>query len=250
MCYNVNQEFSEEEAKALEEEYGVDAKYLSRGSSPHIHRYLLKGFAHPKLIVLADNEPSKLQEFNWGLIPFWTKTSEQADDIAKKTLNAKSETIFKLPSFRSPIKKKRCLIPVAGFYEWMDHKGKKYPHYIYPKVRPFFTLGGIWEEWTDKETGEIRKTASIITTAANPIMAKIHNSKKRMPLILQDDIALDWISPELKEEDIASLMNPYDQKKMAFHTISKLITSRNENPNVEEVMEPVEYPELSEELYV
>ncbi len=147
----------------------------------------------------------------WGLVPFWVKSAEQAGDIANKTLNAKAETIFQLPSFRAAILKRRCIIPVNGFYEWRHFGKKTYPYFIYPKDRSYFCLAGIWEEWTDRETGEIKKTCSIITTAANPLMEQIHNTKMRMSLILNVTDAKRWISPDLKKPDIEILMKPFGQ---------------------------------------
>jgi putative SOS response-associated peptidase YedK len=207
-------------------------------------RYHLNGFAHPKLGVIASDKPNELQKMEWGLIPFWVKNAEQAADIANKTLNAKAETIFQLPSFRAAIVKRRCIIPVSGFYEWRHFKKKTYPYFIYPENNNLYQLAGIWEEWTDKETGEIRKSCSIITTAANGMMEQIHNTKKRMPLILDAENARIWVSSGLEKEEIESLMKPIEASKMKAHTISRLVTSRTENSNVAEVAAKEEYDEL------
>ena len=160
------------------------------------------------------------------------------------TLNAKSETIFEKPSFRSSIGSKRCLLFVKGFYEWRDYNKKKYPYYIHLKNQSVFTFGGIYESWVNKSTGEIINSVSIITTEANPLMAEIHNSKKRMPLILNGAAMNKWIDPKIDKETITQLMKPFDESQMTAHTISKLITSRSENPNQEKVKEIFEYPEL------
>lgn len=94
------------------------------------------------------------------------------------------------------------IIPVSGFYEWRHFKKKTYPYFIHPEDLSFFQLAGIWEEWTDKETGEIKRTCSIITTAENPLMEQIHNTKKRMPLILDQEAAIKWVYSELTKEEI------------------------------------------------
>lgn len=172
------------------------------------------------------------------------KNAEQAADIANKTLNAKAETIFELPSFRAAILKRRCIIPVTGFYEWRHFKKKTYPYFIYPEGSKVYFLAGIWEEWTDKETGEIKRTCSILTTAANGMMEQIHNTKKRMPLILDSINARKWLSPGLNKEEIESLMKPLATSKMKAHTISRLVTSRTENSNVPEVAARKDYEEL------
>jgi len=207
-------------------------------------RFHLNGFAHPKIGVIANDEPNELQEMEWGLVPFWVKSADQAADIANKTLNAKAETIFELPSFRAAILKRRCIIPITGFSEWRNYKSKTYPYFIHPDELGIFQVAGIWEEWTDKETGEIKRTCSIITTEANLLMAQIHNAKKRMPLTLDVDNAKKWIQSDLKKEEIQELMNPISMEKMAAHTISRLVTSRTEDSNVEQVTENEEYAEL------
>ena len=120
MCYHVNQysmDFDEDFKVTIPEHFVKDKQ----------DRYHLNGFAHPKLGVIASDKPNKLQEMEWGLIPFWVKNAEQAADIANKTLNAKAETIFQLPSFRAAIVKRRCIIPLSGFYEWRHYKKKTYP---------------------------------------------------------------------------------------------------------------------------
>lgn len=237
MCYHVNQsslDFDEDFKVTVPEHYLTESR----------DRYHLNGFAHPMLWVIGTDKPGELQKMEWGLIPFWVKNAEQAADIANKTLNAKAETVFTLPSFRAAIKQRRCIIPVTGFYEWRHFKKKTYPYFIHPYGISFFPLAGIWEEWTDKETGEIRKTCSIITTAANGMMEQIHNTKKRMPLILNHEAALKWISRDLKKEEIQELMNPISINNMEAHTISRFITSRTENSNVREITKEKSYAEL------
>ena len=122
---------------------------------------------------------------------------------------------------------------------------KKYPYYIQLKQQDTFAFGGIYGSWVNTETGEIQSTCAVITTAANPLMEMIHNVKKRMPLIFDKDSMLDWIKPKLEQEEIRSLMKPFDENKMMAHTISKLISSKTDNPNVPEVKQEFLYPELN-----
>jgi putative SOS response-associated peptidase YedK len=206
--------------------------------------YRLSGFSFAKVPVLTSEDPDKVQAFNWGLIPKWSKDEEQANELKIHTLNARSETVFEKPSFRSSISKKRCLLFVKGFHEWREFNKKKYPYYIHLKDQEVFTLGGIYESWVNKETGELFNTTSIITTEANPLMEKIHNSKKRMPLILTGDAMQQWIDPTINKERITDLMRPFDEKKMLAYTISKLITSRKEDPNQEKVKKEFVYEDL------
>ncbi|HLG34346.1 MAG TPA: SOS response-associated peptidase family protein [Bacteroidia bacterium] len=133
----------------------------------------------------------------------------------------------------------------AGFYEWHTIGKKKYPYYTSLKEQPFFSMGCLYENCVNRETGEMKSTFSIITVAANPMMEKIHNSKKRMPFILPAEKEKLLIEKELPKEKIQQLMIPFVEDKMQAHTISKLITDRTRNSNVEEVMEKQAYPELA-----
>lgn len=175
----------------------------------------LNGFAHPLMPVLSVDNGRSLNLYQWGLVPFWAKDMS----IGKNTLNAKSETIFELPSFRNSIAKNRCIIPVTGFYEW-KHQGKeKLKHFIHPKERPFFNLAGIYSIWKDPTTNDYIPTFSIITTVANTLMADIHNTKKRMPLIIDNHNVDAWIDPTLNKDGIKMLMNPCDDSQMLAEPI-------------------------------
>lgn len=200
--------------------------------------YHANGFAHPLLPVVANDEQKAIFMFKWGLVPFWVKTPEDAAKLANQTLNAKSETIFEKPSFKDSIVSRRCIIPVDGFFEW-KHEGKdKIPYFIHPKKHPFFLLAGIYSHWKNP-FGDIETTFSIITTEANELMAEIHNTKKRMPLMI-DQANLDaWIDPDLPKSGIIELMEPCDDREMAAYTISKDIGNPKVNSNIREITQPV-----------
>jgi len=207
--------------------------------------YHADGFTFLQMPVITQKEPGHIQFFNWGLIPHWVKTKADAEKLRTQTLNARSETVFERPSFRSYIPNNRCLIPADGFFEWMDFQKKKYPHLVQMQNRQLFCFAGICSSWTDKETGEHINTFSILTTDANPMLAKIHNIKKRMPVIIPPQLYQKWLAPDLTKEEISSFFVPYPEKEMRNHTISKLITSRTENSNVPEVAVPFTFPELA-----
>lgn len=205
--------------------------------------YLSDGFAHHMMPVTTAEEPNVIQPAMWGLVPSWAKTMEAAKDIAVKTLNAVSETIYEKPSFKNYIGKYRCLIWTNGFYEWQwkDVKGKtKIPYFIYMPDQQPFTFGGIYSKWVNQETGEITLTFSIITTAANQLLSEIHNNKKRMPLIIPADKRDTWLS-EIDKDEIISLMQPLPDGILQAHPISKLITSRTQDNNVPEVQQEYKY---------
>jgi putative SOS response-associated peptidase YedK len=235
MCYHVSIP-SKEKVKKSYSEVTMMKEWLS---ADH-----LSGFAFKDTPVITLENPGEIQVYSWGLIPNWVKNEKQAGELRLQTLNARSETIFEKPSFRTAIKKKRCLVLVDGFFEWRDHKSKKYPYFIYLKHQEAFALGGVYETWVSQETGEIKNTFSIITTEANPLMAGIHNTKLRMPFILSKENEKVWMDPSLDQKKIHQLLIPFDQEQMSAHTISRLITSRVENPNCPAVKEIFLYPEL------
>ncbi|MDD5184943.1 MAG: SOS response-associated peptidase [Paludibacter sp.] len=209
------------------------------------YHYLVSGFSQPALAVVKEDG---LFLYEWGLIPSWVKDAQTAFDIRSKTLNAVGETAFEKPSYRKSIATQRCLFPVSGFYEWREFKGMKYPYYIQLAEQDYFSLGALYDHWVNPETGEIYNTFSIVTTPANPMMEKIHNLKKRMPLILSDDDRMKWIDPGLKKEDIKSLIKPFPESKMTAFTISRTANNARMNRDYPEIQTKVMYPELEEML--
>jgi len=183
MCYHTKQTKS-----AQELQHRFNAKF------DNIEEYrpsVYNGFQHPKTPIITNQKTDTIQLYNWGLIPFWAKD----DGIKKNTLNARMETIHEKPSFRNVVKN-RCLILADGFYEWqwLDEKGKKKQKYELTLLEnQAFAFAGLWSEWVDKSTGEIRYTYTILTTEANELMAKIHNTKKRMPVIVATDTEQNWL---------------------------------------------------------
>lgn len=203
--------------------------------------YLVSGFTHPMLPVITDDEMTLKQ---WGLIPEWTTDRHQADELQNMTLNAVGETVFEKPSFRRNILSRRCLLPVSGFYEWREFRNAKYPYFVHPKDASGFLLGSLYDRWTDPLTGEHHDTFSIISTPANPLMEVIHNVKKRMPLILDDDAADRWLNPATSPNELKMLIKPYDENKMDAYTISKAAGNPNFDRNIPEILNPVKYSEL------
>ena len=148
------------------------------------------GFVHPKVSCITKDNPNTISNLSWGLIPEWSKT----EDIKKYTLNARIETINEKPSFKNA---KRCVIFADGFYEWewLDPKGRKKQKYLieYPDSE-LFGFAGLYDQWVNKETGEILESCSIVTTAAEGIMKEIHNSKLRMPVTVNIDSMSKWLN--------------------------------------------------------
>lgn len=256
MCFNVSITRRADEIEEL-----FNARFIEPERFKQI--FHVSAFSTPYLPVITGDRPEDIQLYQWGLIPHWVRDLGKAEKMRYHTGNARDDTIFKKPSYRDPIRKKRCLILVDGFYEWQEVRGKNYPHYIHLTDRRSFALAGIWDLWkepttleskassgSESGTGEewasnvIHHTFSVITTKANPLMERIHNKKKRMPVILRNEDHQAWLSDSLDVEAIAGLLQPYDESDMAAYTVSKLVSQRNVNNNVPEVMEPHEYPEL------
>ena len=202
------------------------------------------GFTFPLWPVLAMNHPGHLLPAQWGLIPAWVKLAEEARKLRTFNLNARSETIFEKPSFRGPARYNRCLVPSTGFIEWQDAGKKKLPYFICLEGRELFSLAGLSSTWVDPATGEVVDTFCILTTEANPMLAKIHNSKKRMPVILSREAERRWLDPVQTEKDLHPMFQPYPEQRMRAWTIGPLVSSRCENTNVETVLKPHTYPEL------
>ena len=143
------------------------------------------------------------------------------------TINAKADTIFDKPSFRHSIMSKRCIVPSTGFFEWR-HEGKdKVPYFIQVINEEIFSMGGIFDVWDNPQTGEIYHSFSIITSEANYLMEYIHNTKKRMPVILSPEDEKRWIDPNLNKEGIKDLLKPFDADKMNAYIINKDFLRKN-----------------------
>ena len=237
MCYNVS---TKKISKETEKQFKV--KIDPAITLPT--NYYLSGFTQPLVPIISALQPEIITAFNWGLIPDFCKTDLDAKDMQTKTLNAKSETVFTLPSFKNSIREKRCLVIVDGFYEWRTIGKQKYPYFIKYKDNDVFAMGGIFNDWVNKQTGEQTKTFSIITTPANDVMAKIHNTKLRMPFILPKGTEHEWLNVNLSENEIAHMMKPLENGLLDAFPISKLITNKNKNPDSPEVQVPFHYPEL------
>lgn len=176
-------------------------------------RYHVSAFTHEEYpIITADPE---IQLFRWGLIPFWTDSLEDAVTIRNRTANARAETIFTKPSFREPIRRRRCLVPASGFFDWRHERQGKVPYYITVPDNPVLAFAGIYDRWHNRECDEWVCTYSIITTQANPLMRYIHNTNFRMPVILHPQDEQRWLDPDLTQEQIADLLRPFPSEQMA-----------------------------------
>jgi putative SOS response-associated peptidase YedK len=234
MCFTVNVNLIKEE---LENRYGATL------IDPDKYRpsYYYHAFGLPSLPVICSEEPSEIRQLTWGLIPSWTKNTDEANIIRFKTFNARCETISAKRSFSSAFRSKRCIVPVKGFYEWQHIGNEKIPWYIYHYNNEILSMAGIYDNWIESNTGEIFSTFSIVTTEANDLMANIHNSGKRMPVILSKTAETQWINASISESDAVKMLIPCPSDILSAHTISPLINSKSANRNTPELIDPYNY---------
>ncbi len=207
------------------------------------------GFEYPQwpVIVPAKDCSWEIKMMEWGFIPPYMRNREAAIKMREgyKTEDGKfkpplimlntigEEILLTKKIFRNAALERRCLVLSSGFYEWrhvhpMGKNGKtlktavKYPYHIKLKNSAHFFMAGIWQSWTDKDSGEMVDSFAIITTAANSLMEKIHNTKKRMPVILPEPLAAEWLSDGLEENRIQEIASyQMDANDMEAYTIAK-----------------------------
>ena len=158
-------------------------------------------------VVTADG----LELMRWGLIPRWARDEK----IGYKLFNARSESVFEKPLWKSVISDKRCLVPANGFYERKKEPDGKHPYYIHPHDTGVFSFAGVWETW--KHLGKIWWSYSILTTQPNKEMSEIHD---RMPVILHHEDESLWLHAEDKEQ-IQVLLQTYDDGMLEMHEVSR-----------------------------
>ena len=190
------------------------------------------------LSVLNYQTPT-LAYTRWGLIPFWAKDMS----IGSRMINARAETLLDKPSYRTPLRKHRCIIFADGFYEWKSAKGGKTPYFIRLKDEEPFALAGLWDTWTDKKTGTSLISSTIITTTPNDLIEEIHN---RMPVILREEDYLTWLNPS-GSTDVALMacLRTYPSDTMEAYEISKLVN--NPGNDTQECIRPYTPEENSSE---
>ncbi|MFW9924901.1 MAG: SOS response-associated peptidase [Candidatus Thorarchaeota archaeon] len=207
----------------LDEFFDIPAQY---NIAPGQDVYAVRG------IIIRDDQQRtasslpyvrEVAPLKWGLIPFWSKDPS----IGMKMINSRSETIQEKPAFREPFKKRRCLIPADGFYEWQKQKdGSKQPFYIHMNDKKPFAFGGIWDKWKNPD-GNIVESFSILTTKPNELLKPIHD---RMPVIIEPKKFDKWLNPEIQEPtELVPLLEPFQATKMEAYPISPFINSPKNN---------------------
>jgi putative SOS response-associated peptidase YedK len=188
---------------------GISARYNIAPSQP--------------VAVVPNDGQMKLDFYVWGLIPSWAKDPS----IGSRMINARGETLAEKPSFRSAFRRRRCLIPANGFYEWQQAPGRKtkIPMYIRLKSGEPFAFAGLWESWNAPDGSNVL-SCTIITTTPNSLLEPIHN---RMPVILPPSAFAQWLEPgEQNPSTLQALIQPYPAEAMTAYPVSTLV-NRPEN---------------------
>jgi len=215
---------------------------------PEVNRPIQSGFEYGDwTIVKPSNNDYNFELAHWELIAPWVKNSFEVMKGREKfnTLNATAERLLESKLFKQPALKRRCLVLSSGFYEWRhftldgSKKDIAYPYYISVKEQSYFFIAGIYQPWVDIESGEMMNTFTIVTTKANQLMQQIHNKKKRMPTILNEQQASLWMSPSLSESQIMQLASTQiDDNLLEAYTLKK------DFRNAVDPKEAFGYPEL------
>jgi putative SOS response-associated peptidase YedK len=199
--------------KVLSREFGVS------GAPPLSPRYNIA----PSQSVAAvrpvpEGSGRELALLRWGLIPSWSKDPA----IGNRLINARAETAREKPSFRNAFKRRRCLIPANGFYEWQRLEHGKRPYFVRMRDERVFAFAGLWDRWESPDEGAV-ETCTILTTSANAMLAPIHD---RMPVILPPGEYDRWLDPSLKDPDsLTPLLVPFPPEKMLAYPVSPRVNA-------------------------
>ncbi|MDZ4771009.1 MAG: SOS response-associated peptidase [Chloroflexota bacterium] len=176
--------------------------------------------------VITNEAPDAAAMMRWGLIPSWAKDKKMASAL----INARAESAAEKPSFRAAFKRRRCLVPVSGYYEWQEREsGGGIPTYIHLPDSPLFALAGLWEVWREPETGETVKSYTIITTDANEYMSQFHH---RMPVILDRRDYEVWLHDGDATPATSALMRPYSGSMDAYVVSRAVNRPMNDSPDL------------------
>jgi len=228
MCFSYAINFSPE---SLKSKFGIkDVTLPTQG-------FFFSGFEHPEMPILSLSENEFVaSNMQWGLIPNWVKSKEQALELRKNSLNARSETASEKPMFYGAWESHPCIVLASGFFEWKQVNKEKIPHYIYAANGEILTMAGIYDIWTNNITGENIKSFSILTTHANQMMSEIHNVKCRMPVIIDPNYVKSWLNSTATERQ--DYCKPCNDDFLSAHIVSQKLSSNKIYRNESWAIEP------------
>ena len=204
------------------------AQLMDIEDAPEIEpRYNIAPSQYVPVVRLSREGQRSLGMLHWGLIPYWAKDKS----IGYKMINARSETLTQKPAFREAFKRRRCLIPADGFYEWRTLAGKKVPFFVTMKNGQPFAMAGLWERWRESEDAEPLDSCTIITTQPNELVSELHD---RMPAIVPPEHFGPWLDREVRDtEALGELIETYRSDAMRVAAASTLVNNpANEGPEL------------------
>ena len=188
------------------------------------------------LVVVQRDDRRAITAYRWGLIPHWADAAK----VGSRMFNARAETLTSSPAFRDAFRRKRCLVPVDGFYEWHREGARRQPFAIAGAAGRPLALAGLWAGWHDPATDRVVRTFTIITSRPNEQMTGLHD---RMPVIVPDAAWSAWLDPALEDpSELHGLFEPSDEIALRIWPVSPLVNNvRNDGPELfEEVaVDPV-----------
>jgi len=172
----------------------------------------------PVVLRSEDRAGRSLDQFRWGLVPFWAKDRSLGD----RMINARSETVAEKPAYRASFKKRRCLVVADGFYEWQPTGGPKQPYFFRLKSGKPFALAGLWDVWNKSEEGPL-KTFTILTTGPNDLIEPVHH---RMPIILRATDYDTWLDPDYQDAaGLSKLLLSFPASEMDGFPVSTYVNN-------------------------
>lgn len=180
-------------------------------------------------VIVQDEKGRRTEHMQWGLVPSWSKDPS----IGQKLINARADTLAEKPSFRTAFKRRRCLVPADGFFEWKGEKGSKQPFFVHRSDGRPLAFAGLWEYWEGVEGALV--TYTIVTTEPNDLCATVHN---RMPVILASSDYDAWLDHQVHDVSrLQPLLCPYAPDDLELYPVTKAMS----NPGYESptIVEPV-----------
>ncbi|CAZ98733.1 SOS response-associated peptidase [Zobellia galactanivorans] len=234
MCYSTTLRKQREEIERnTRRQFAIPLEY-----TPY---YRANGFAHPNLYIVKMDEPDMIYPAMWGLIPDFGKKDIQAFQKKYNTLNAKSETVLTSNTYKNSAENYRCLILADGFHEPHRFNNASYPYFCHYDDDSLFCFAGLYTELDDDFF-----SCSILTMPANEQFSKIHNQKKRQPLILDESFETDWLRPDLTSNGITELMKVgFTTKEIEAYPVTRDIYKRGFDADNLQSITKIDYPELN-----
>ena len=181
----------------------------------------------PVAVVVQHEGERYLAHHRWGLVPFWAKDLS----IGVRMINARAETVARLPAFRESLEGRRCVIPATRFYEWQKVDKTKVPYTILRNDGFPMSFAGLWASWRHPETKDRLLSCSIVTTTPNAVVSALHD---RMPVILEEDALARWLDPDFHDVgELMALLRPCAEDALYTYPVSRLVNDvRNDGPEL------------------